>query len=178
MHNTVYIKKVTSIMQIPCVITEQYPKAFGRTVSELLQQPQEQQRIDEDNSAHHQIVFEKRQFSMLTDDVATVLQQSGRKQVILCGIEAHVCVLQSTLDLIGAGYDVFIVADAVSSQRPYDRTVALHRLKDSGAVMTTSESLVFELMGSSEHPNFKEISSITVAHNRDHASGFADRHVL
>ena len=78
MHNTVYIKKVTSIMQIPCVITEQYPKAFGRTVSELLQQLQQQQRIDEDNSAHHQIVFEKRQFSMITDDVATVLQQSGK----------------------------------------------------------------------------------------------------
>lgn len=62
--------------------------------------------------------------------------------------------------------------------RPYDRTVALERMKESGAVMTTSESVVFELMGSSEHPSFKEISSITVAHNRDRVSGFADRHVL
>lgn len=72
-------------MQIPCIITEQYPKAFGRTVSELLiphqqqQQHQKQQKNDEDNnSSHDQIfVFEKRKFSMITDDVATVLQQSG-----------------------------------------------------------------------------------------------------
>jgi hypothetical protein len=73
-HNTVYIKKVTSIMQIPCVITEQYPKAFGRTVSELLQNDNEVNN----STHHHQNVFEKRQFSMITDDVASVLEQSGK----------------------------------------------------------------------------------------------------
>ena len=74
-HNTVYIKKVTSIMQIPCVITEQYPKAFGRTVSELLQNDNEN---NDSTHHHHQIVFEKRQFSMITNDVASVLEQSGK----------------------------------------------------------------------------------------------------
>ncbi|KAJ1439650.1 Isochorismatase-like protein [Ochromonadaceae sp. CCMP2298] len=91
-------------LDIPCIVTEQYPKAFGKTVPEILLHPTTQ-------------VFEKKQFSMLTEEVRAALSSSGRRQVVLCGIEGHVCVLQSAMELLDSGYEVHVVADAVSSQR-------------------------------------------------------------
>ena len=80
--------------------------------------------------------------------------------MILCGIESHVCVQQTALDLLREEYDVFLVCDAVSSQRPYDRTVAINRLREAGAVLTTTESIIFDLMRDAKHPNFKAISGL------------------
>merc|ERR1712146_310754 len=100
----------------------------------------------------------KTQFSMLTPEVVTRLD-SGRGSVILCGIEAHVCIMQTALDLIDSGRDVFVVCDSISSQRSHDRAVAIRRVENAGAILTTSESVVFELMRDSKHPEFKQISS-------------------
>ena len=95
---------------------------------------------------------------MVTEDLDEILQlHSQRKNVIIAGIETHVCVLQSCLNFLARGYNVVIVADAVSSQRDYDREIALERMRKEGAIISTVESLLYELMVTSEHKEFKGI---------------------
>ena len=101
--------QVSSALGIPCIMTEQNPKALGHTVSEI------SSLVGEGSLSTK--VFEKKQFSMTTPEVSDCLSSLGKKQVILCGIEAHVCVLQSTMDLLSSGYQVFVMCDAVSSSR-------------------------------------------------------------
>ena len=155
------LNDVAKTLSIPIVITEQYPKAFGTTVPEIT--------LHADTK-----VFAKRGFSMMTDEVSTHLQSLAKPQIILCGVEAHVCVQQTVLDLLSVNvdvttgrslYDVFLVCDAISSQRSHDRSVALKRMKDAGAVITTTESMIFELLGDSEHEHFKTISTLNKACN-------------
>eukprot|EP01116_Phalansterium_solitarium_P000425 TRINITY_DN1027_c0_g1_i3.p1 TRINITY_DN1027_c0_g1~~TRINITY_DN1027_c0_g1_i3.p1 ORF type:complete len:203 (+),score=21.84 TRINITY_DN1027_c0_g1_i3:465-1073(+) len=137
-------------LQIPIIATEQYSKGLGTTVPEL------------DIRAQTNHVFEKKQFSMLTPEVRDVLFGSGRtpKSVVLVGIEAHVCVQQTALDLREHGIDVHIVADGVSSQRLSDRIMAIERMRQSGVFVTTTESAVFELMRSADHSSFKTLSML------------------
>eukprot|EP00339_Tiarina_fusa_P028145 CAMPEP_0117021180 /NCGR_PEP_ID=MMETSP0472-20121206/16006_1 /TAXON_ID=693140 ORGANISM="Tiarina fusus, Strain LIS" /NCGR_SAMPLE_ID=MMETSP0472 /ASSEMBLY_ACC=CAM_ASM_000603 /LENGTH=149 /DNA_ID=CAMNT_0004726583 /DNA_START=160 /DNA_END=609 /DNA_ORIENTATION=+ len=139
-------------MNIPIVVTEQYPKAFGRTVEEL--------KVPEtkDNIA----VFAKTKFSMCTDEVKEHLEKiSGIEQVILCGIETHVCVQQTTLDLLQQGIGVHLIADGVSSgSNKSDRVIAIEALRQSGAFVTSCESVVFELLRDSKNEHFKEVSAI------------------
>jgi isochorismate hydrolase len=85
--------------------------------------------------------------------------------VLLCGLEGHVCVLQTTMDLLSQDVSVHIVCDAISSQRPYDRSCAINRAIAMGAVPTTTESAIFELMGSAEYEHFKTISGLIKNHN-------------
>ena len=152
------LNDVAKTLSIPIVITEQYPKAFGATVSEIT--------LHTDTK-----VFAKRKFSMMTDEVTMHLQSLNKQQIILCGVEAHACVLQTVLDLFSVTaedeepYEVFLVVDAISSQRSHDRSVALQRMKDAGAVVTTAESMIFELLGDSEHEHFKTISNLNKACN-------------
>ena len=153
------LNNVANALNIPVIVTEQYPKAFGVTVPEI------------SLTAADTKVFAKRKFSMLTDEASTHLYSLRRPQIILCGVEAHVCVQQTAFDLLDMEYmddepyDVHVVCDAVSSQRSYDRTVALDRMRGAGALLTTAESLVFELMKDSEHPQFKTISQLVKASN-------------
>lgn len=94
---------------------------------------------------------------MVTDDVSRVLQENKeRDTVVLFGIETHVCIQQTTLDLLEMGYNVHLIADGVSSQREHDRNVALTRLVNSGACLTTMESIIFELLEDSASPLFKK----------------------
>ena len=151
------LNDVAKTLSIPIVITEQYPKAFGTTIPEII--------LHEDTK-----VFAKRKFSMMTDEVSTHLHSlTNKSQIILCGVEAHVCVQQTVLDLLsmnidessGHGpYEVFLISDAISSQRSHDRSVALERMKNAGAIITTTESMIFELLGDSEHEHFKTISTL------------------
>lgn len=83
--------------------------------------------------------------------------------MILVGIEAHVCVQQTTLDLLDRGIDVWLLSDAVSSQRANDRAAALELLRSLGARISTTESAAFELLGDATHPNFKAISALAIA---------------
>ena len=147
------LNNVANALNIPVIVTEQYPKAFGVTVPEI------------SLTATDTKVFAKRKFSMLTDEASTHLYSLDRRQIILCGVEAHVCVQQTAFDLLELDYDVHVVCDAVSSQRSYDRTVALDRMKGAGTLLTTAESLVFELMKDSEHPQFKTISQVVKTSN-------------
>lgn len=135
------------IVGIPVVATEQYPKGLGSTVSE----------IDMSNIE----AIPKTVFSMVIPEVEVKLRQmQDVKSIVLFGIEAHVCIQQTALELLERDYEVHIVADGVSSRSMTDRMFALERLRQSGAFITTSESVLFSLLGSSKHPNFKEVQAL------------------
>lgn len=162
--------QVTRTLGRPVLVTEQYPKAFKRTVNELAQllrgsagegevgEGQDPETADRDTPLSN--VVEKKLFSMAVPEVLAQLESSGTRNVALVGIESHICVTQTALDLLGRGYGVYVMADSVSSQRSFDRSVALERLRSAGAVVTTVESFVFEALKSADHPKFKAVSAI------------------
>lgn len=154
-----FVNEFCKQLSIPRITTEHYIKAFGSTVSDI--------SIRDHSETQPSYIFQKSKFSMMTEEVTNSFSLLNRNQVLLCGIEAHVCVLQTALDLLETGADVFVVCDAVSSQRPHDRAVALKRLEAAGCVLTTSESALFELMNTSEHPNFKALSALLKQYNKE-----------
>jgi len=105
--------------------------------------------------------YEKTKFSMLTDPVRQTLAQHNAKTVYLVGLETHVCVLQTTLELLQDGFRVYLVTDCVSSQHEIDRTTAIQRMHRAGAILITAESAVYNLMKDANHPKFKEILPFT-----------------
>src|SRR5690606_21265185 len=132
---------------IPVLVSEQYPKALGPTVPELRRWLPE-----------NQVYFPKMCFSSLgCDPLRQALTDAGRRQVVLAGIEAHVCVMQTGLDLIGAGFRVYVAVDAVSSRKAADRESALRRLERRGAALVTTEMAVIEWLGKATTTEFKEI---------------------
>jgi len=135
------------VMNLPVIITEQYPKALGKTVSEL------------DISSH--FLVEKTLFSMMTPEIENKLKSLPNiHSVLIAGLETHVCVFQTTLDLLEKGYDVHVLADCVSSQDKGDRKIAVERLRQAGAFVTTSESAIFLMMKSTSYPHFRTISGL------------------
>jgi len=136
-HTSRTLVRAAAALNSDVVVTEQYPKALGRTAAALLEA-----------LPPGAPVFAKTRFSMLTREV-----------------EAHVCVQQTALDLLDAGKRVFVVADGVSSQRPGDRTVALQALAAAGATVTTLEGALFALMRDAAHPAFKAVSRLCVEHH-------------
>mmetsp|Transcript_11039 Transcript_11039/g.15231 ORF Transcript_11039/g.15231 Transcript_11039/m.15231 type:complete len:206 (+) Transcript_11039:43-660(+) len=163
---------VCSILQVPCIVTEQKPKALGSTVQDI-------KLFQSDGTPNPGTkIFEKLQFSMFTNEVKQELEILQRDQIILCGIEAHVCVQQTVMDLRARGFDIFIACDATSSQRPYDRSVAINRMLQMGVKMCSVESIIFDLMKTAEHPKFKEVSALVVSHNKDFENEFANDHFI
>ena len=138
-----------AIAKVPTIVTEQYPKGLGATVPEILSEGQ-------------QLSFmEKKEFSCYDNEVIRLtIQSSGCKNVILCGIEAHICVLQTLIDLRAAGYNVILVEDCIRSRKMHDQQIALHRAQYEGAIVTTLESLLFELVRWSGTPAFKQLSTL------------------
>ena len=141
----------TRLLGVPVIVSEQYPQGLGSTVKELIP------HILEGTA-----VLSKKSFSIYDDEcIRTEINARKRTQIILCGIEAHVCVLQSAFDILRVGgHEVYIVADAIGSRFASDREMALRRFETSGMVCTTTESLLFEWCRSAEHPQFKEISRL------------------
>ena len=147
-----FLVKTANILEIPVVVTEHYPKAFGRTIADVLNT----------TPPTTYPTFEKKLFSMMTTEVQAHIDPLKIQSFVLFGLETHVCVQQTALDLISQGHNVHIIVDAVSSQSPLDRQIALNRLQASGCFLTTAQSIVFMLMGTAEHPNFKEVSKLVV----------------
>ncbi|KAL4514143.1 hypothetical protein Ndes2526A_g09198 [Nannochloris sp. 'desiccata'] len=142
--------RAAEALQLPIIVTEQYPKALGSTVAEISQ-------VLPPGTP----VVAKTRFSMLVEEIAEAFESLPHiKKVLIVGIEAHVCVLQTALDLIERGYEVHILVDGVSSQRLTDRATALHRLSQSGAFMATSEMAMFQMMVNTTHPAFKAVSAL------------------
>jgi isochorismate hydrolase len=139
------------IFELPVVATEQYPKGLGRTVEEV-------RRCLEASDA---TVLEKPTFSAWAHPaVRDAILSVDRPQIVMMGIEAHVCVQQTTLDLLSRDYDVFVCADAVGSRGRIDYELSLDRMRQGGAFVTTVESVLFELCNRCDTPQFKTMIEV------------------
>jgi len=147
----------SKILQIPLIVTEQYPKGLGKTIPEL-------------NIEHAELCAEKTKFSMLIPSVEEKMKaicNSDLQHIVLFGIEAHVCIQQTVLDIItkspallGHDVTVHVVADATSSRSQMDRLYAFERFRHAGAIVTTSEAVLLQLVGDKDHANFKQIQGL------------------
>lgn len=147
-NNTNILISASKAMNFPVIATEQYPKGLGRTVPELLQ------LVEEDS------IFSKNSFTAYTDEVKNALESFGRKKVIITGMETHVCVFQTVRDLINDGYSVFLVKDAVASRTETNYLNGLELMSSLGAVITNTETAVFDLLKVSGTPEFKLMSKM------------------
>jgi nicotinamidase-related amidase len=142
---TVRLAEAATLLDVPVLATEQHPKGLGPTVPPLAGYPQ--------------AVMAKTAFSAAGDPAFAELLPAGTGQVVVAGVEAHVCVLQTVLDLLAAGRRVAWVADATGSRDPADRTAAIERARQHGAEIVTSEMVLFEWLRDAKHPSFKQVHS-------------------
>jgi nicotinamidase-related amidase len=140
------LSKACTLLQIPTIVTEQYPQGLGSTIVTLSGEPKK---------------LEKTAFSCLGDS-AIRKEVIGAKNTawIVCGIESHVCVLQTVRDLTRAERHPIVVQDAISSRSLLDHNSALQEMRAMGARITSCETLLFELLQDAKHPAFKEISAL------------------
>ncbi len=133
---------------MPIAYSEQYPQGLGATEESLLS-------LLEGKAER----FEKQSFSCASEPhINTVLNQWKRKQIVVAGMETHVCVLQTVLELRDMGFQVYVVEDAVSSRKNRDKELALQRMQQNGVVIVSKEMVMFEWLHRADHPKFKEIS--------------------
>ncbi len=135
-------------LRVPVLASEQYPQGLGPTVASLA-------------AVLGEFPPAKLTFSCARDEgLRQAITDSGREQIIVTGIETHVCVLQTALDLIGGGFEVHVPHDAVNSRRPADKQWALHRLAAAGAVINSTESALFELLERCDTADFKTVAKL------------------
>ena len=142
------LAEAAGLLGVPAVLTEQYRKGLGATVpllAEVLPPP-----------------LEKLSFSCCGAERFAAALPKTAGQVVLCGLETHVCVAQTALDLLAEGYAVFLAVDAISSRHAIDRDVALRRLAAAGAVPTTSEAILFEWCRTASHPHFQAVRKLVL----------------
>ncbi|MEJ2649850.1 MAG: hydrolase [Sedimentisphaerales bacterium] len=141
--------KAAKILNIPILWCQQVPKALGPTVPEIAELLSDVEPID------------KSSFSCCADEQFNQkLKKLNRNQVVICGIESHVCVYQTAENLLRKGFYVNVIADAVSSRTKENRKLALKRVAAEGARVSSVEMALFELLKTAEHPNFKEIAKL------------------
>ncbi len=136
--------KTAEILNIPTLVSEQYPKGLGSTVNCL---KNEKQRY-----------FEKTSFSILKEEnFSEILKSYNKTQIILFGIEAHICVYQTAIDLLKQGYEVYLVKDTCKSRHEYEFNTGIELMKQEDIKITCLEIVLFELLKTSKNPHFKEI---------------------
>ena len=152
--------KGAGILGIPILVTEQYPSGLGSTIPEVDALVKEiSARANPSNPPTNSI--DKMTFSCWSDRRCRVeIEASGRNQILLAGIEAHVCVYQTALDLLAAGYEVHVVTEAVGSRTARNKDLGLQKMRDAGAEITGIEMALFELLRTAEAPAFREISRL------------------
>lgn len=148
--NTEILLEGFNILEIPTIITQQYTKGLGMTVEEIK------------NIYHSDFEYlEKLTFSSYNDkNIKEIIDQQNKKNIIICGIEAHICVLQTVIDCKEAGYQVIVVEDCISSRKENDKAIALQRFQHEGVIITTYESILFELTRIAGNNKFKAISKL------------------
>jgi nicotinamidase-related amidase len=148
--NTEILLQAAQTLDIPVMYTEQYPKGLGPTVPAILE------RMPPSVQA-----MEKTGFSCCAaEGFLKTLRLSGRKQVVLVGQEAHVCVLQTAMELMAEGFHAYVVEDGVYSRSTLRKQNALERMRNAGVVITNLESVLFEWLRDASHPKFKAVSSL------------------
>lgn len=138
-----------NILNIPSIVTQQYTKGLGMTIERICQALGELKYIEKTAFSSYDELRVKEELAAL-----------NKKFIIIAGIEAHVCVLQTTIDLLAAGYIPVVIADCVSSRKEKDKEVALQRMAKEGAIISTYESILFELLRYSGTPEFKAVSPL------------------
>jgi nicotinamidase-related amidase len=139
-------------LSVPVIVTEQYPKGLGPTELAL-----------KSLLSVTAPVIEKTSFSSVkADGFLEAITEVKRTQIILTGMETHICILQSALDLQQQGYQVFVVEDAVSSRSTKNQENAFHRMRQAGVIISNVESIVFEWLGNAKHPEFRSLSKLIV----------------
>ena len=142
----VRLAEAAALLDVPVRATEQNPAALGSTVPPLAGYPQ--------------VVMAKTTFSAAGDPGFAALLPAGSGEIVVAGCEAHVCVLQTVLDLLDSGRRVVWAADATGSRDPADRTAAIDRARQHGAEIVTSEMVLFEWLRDSKHPNFRKVHKL------------------
>ena len=141
--------KGAGILGVPTIITEQYPKGLGHSIFDI-----------RDAAPQTAVYFEKTNFSAAREDGFTEqLKHSGRKQIVIAGIEEHICVFQTAVDLKEAGFDVFVVTDASGCRFAQNEQIAAVRLQQEGIYLVSTEMVLFEWLGKAGSPEFKEIQN-------------------
>ena len=147
--NTRILIQAAKILEIPILWCQQVPEALGSTVPEIAELLTDDEPID------------KASFSCAGHGRFNAkLEALGREEVLLCGIETHVCVYQTAMDLLARDLPVTVIADAVSSRTAQNRQIGLDRLAAEGAILASTEMALFELLRTAEHPQFKQIAKL------------------
>ena len=149
--NVIIVVETAGTLKLPILLTEQYPKGLGRTISTIV----------EALEGKMYETTEKITFSCARNEsFLHSLVRTGRRQVLLTGMETHVCVYQTAVDLVNAGYEVFVAEDAVSSRRLHDHRLGIEAMRDAGVRVLPMETAVFQLLEAAGTPEFKKISSL------------------
>jgi len=143
---TLRLAETAMLLGVPVRATEQYPAGLGPTVAPL--------------AAYPQGVLAKTTFSAVADPGFAALLPAGVSEIVIAGCEAHVCVLQTAVDLLGIGHHVAIVADAAGSRDPADKEAGLERARQHGVEIVTSEMVLFEWLRDARHPQFREVQKL------------------
>lgn len=149
LQNACLLARTANLLGVPIIHTEQYPQGLGPTHPLMLETLPAQRKY-----------FEKTAFScMNAEGFPSAIDELGRRQIVLLGMEAHVCVLQTAMDLAAIGAEVFVVEDAICSRRLENYQNALDRMRAANINVLSAESVVFEWMGDSRHPHFKTVQA-------------------
>ena len=147
-NNIGILMQAAGLLSVPVILTEQYPKGLGHTTPELL------------SLMPNITPVEKIAFSCMAEPRFSRQLTRDRSQVILTGMEAHICVLQSAMDMLGADKQVFVVEDAIISRNSANKANAIARMRYAGCIISNAESIVFEWLGKAEGDAFKVISKL------------------
>lgn len=148
--NAVIMAKAANILGIPVLVTEQYPKGLGSTIQEI-----------KDGLGERATYVEKTSFSAIENPaIASAIDKSGKKQIIVFGIETHICVSQTVTALVSKGYDVTVISDACGSRAEMQHLAGLERIRENKAHIVTTEIALFEWLKSARHIKFKEVQSL------------------
>lgn len=142
--------EAANILGLPVLVSEQYPKGLGSTVLNISEKFSENTKI-----------IEKSAFSLLREENALeTIKSYGKKQVILFGIETHICVLQTAIELIKNGFEVYLIKNASKSRQEFEHLAGIDAMKEHGVKIITLEIALFELLETSKHPQFKQIQAL------------------
>lgn len=147
---TAALVQSAKILEIPTILTEQYPKGLGPTVEQIKM-----------NLNPNSVVYEKTAFSALRQEgFLEKLKSFNKKHIIVGGIETHVCVHQTVADLLNEGYEVYVVKDACASRNKYEFKQGIECMQENGAKISCLEIVLFEWLKDAKHPCFKEVQSL------------------
>jgi len=148
--NIAILAEAANILEIPVLASEQYPKGLGTTIGQV------KEKLPADVK-----FFEKTSFSCVkAEGFSELVKTYNKNQILVCGMESHVCVHQTVNDLLNEGYEVYIIQDAVTSRKEWEYKTGLQRMISSGAVPCSVEMVLFELVKDARHPDFKAVQGL------------------